>query len=118
MVERGMSRGHSCLISKSRVEKAGNIPRGPEGIIANLRCEVELEDGSPRRLNLVGDVRVEQLGSRESIWVRSSESVRVDDYYSAMPWGYERRHTNNVIKVGSSRNSISSMFMQRTKVSP
>jgi len=62
-----------------------NIPRGPEGIIANFGSKVELEDGSPWRLDLVGYVRMEELSSGKGIRIRSSKSVRVDHYWSALP---------------------------------
>jgi len=62
-----------------------NIPGGPEGIISDFGSKVELEDSSSRRLDFVGDIRMKELGSGKSIWIRSSKSVRVHHYLSAPP---------------------------------
>jgi hypothetical protein len=60
-----------------------HLPRRPEGIVSDFRSKVELEDSSSRRLDLVGDIRMEKFGSRKSIRIRASKSVRVDHYLSA-----------------------------------
>lgn len=66
---------------------------------------------------------MKELGSGKSIRIRSSESVRVDHclsaplqlYSTALIYG--RGLTDNIIKITSSRNSISGVFMERSKVS-
>jgi hypothetical protein len=60
---------------------------------------------------------MEELSSRERIWIRSSKSVRVDHYISALFPIQRKGLTDNIIKVTSSRNSVSGVFMERAKMS-
>jgi hypothetical protein len=60
---------------------------------------------------------MEELSSRERIWIRSSKSVRVDHYISALFPIQRKGLTDNIIKVTSSRNSVRGVFMEWSKIS-
>jgi hypothetical protein len=60
---------------------------------------------------------MEELGSRESIRIRSGESVRVHHYSSAPQYIHKKELTNNIIKITSSRNGVCSVFMEWAKMS-
>jgi hypothetical protein len=94
-----------------------DIPRRPESIISNLGGGVELEDSSSGRLDFVGDVGMEELGSRKGVRIRSSVFIRVDHCLSAHFQLHDAALTDNIIKIATSRNSISSMFMERSEMS-
>lgn len=97
-------------------------PRGPKSIISNLRSGQKTQHGSPRRLDLVGHIRVEKLSSREGIKVRPRVSIRIDNCACKSANSKLRNKrielTNNIIQVTSTRSCIGGVLVERTKVLP